>query len=104
MNTRPIVMKILLAALVFVIIGILVVLLGCATKCPKYDIVEWVLTPFGPIIVETEKDTYSEEFHSLELFKQGIGWITSEEWDELVEEYERQKRKQEKEDTKCQGM
>ena len=102
MYMKPIVLRILLAAVLFMIFIVAVVFSGCATKCPKYDTVEWVLTPFGPIIVETEKDTYSEEFHSLELFKQGIGWITSEEWDELVKEYERQK--QEKEDTKCQGM
>ena len=63
-----------------------------AILCPPQTIVEWVHFPFGSVVVETGKGFYSEEYHSLDLFIKGLGWITVEEY----EEWEKQEQDKEK--------
>jgi len=61
------------------IIGLFLLFTACAT-CPKYDVVILANSPFGPIVMGTEKGTYTEKYHSLEQFLNGEGWITLEEF------------------------
>ena len=66
---------------------ILLFLCGCAT-CPNYTVVEVLMTPLGPMFIQTEKDNYSEKNHSLEQFKEGTGWVTVQEYEAWLEELE----------------
>lgn len=58
------------------------------TLCPSQDIVEWIYTPYGAILTMTEKGLYAEDWHSLEKFKEGDGWITLEEYEAWLTEVE----------------
>ena len=79
------------------ILGLILLLTGCVTVCPKQSIVEMVWTPIGPMIVQTERDTYSEERHSEERFIEGTGWLTLEEYEGLTEKYKQEQSEVEKE-------
>ena len=77
-----------LTVLTIIALGVMLLgIQGCITVCPKQSVVEMVLTPFGPMIVETPKDTYNEKYHSEEQFLQGGGWLTLEEYEALTEKY-----------------
>lgn len=69
------------------ILGMILVFLGCAAVCPPQTVVKIVWTPFGPMTVQTERDTYCEERHSEKLFLRGDGWITLEEYKALVKKW-----------------
>lgn len=60
------------------------------TLCPSQDIVEWVYTPYGAMMIETQKNIYGEDRHSLEKFKEMDGWITLEEYEAWVAELEKE--------------
>ena len=60
------------------------------TICPPQDIVEWLHTPYGLAVIQTDKNFYSEKNHSIELFMQGQGWITVEEYKELEKQYQKE--------------
>ena len=68
----------------FIVFAVVFFFYGCATNkviCPSEDVVDFVLTPYGPIVLQTEKGRYStEENHSLEGFLALDGWITLEEY------------------------
>jgi hypothetical protein len=40
-----------------------------------------VYTPFGPMVMETERDSYCEERHSRQRFMRADGWLTLEEYE-----------------------
>ena len=40
------------------------------TICPPQDVIEWIITRYGAILILTEKGLYSEDRHSLERFKE----------------------------------
>ena len=67
----------------FIMFGLFSLFVSCA--CPKHDSIIAVFTPFGPMLIETEKDTFSEKNHSKEKFFIGEGWITTEEYENLIE-------------------
>ena len=58
------------------------------TICPPQDIIEWIITPYGAILVLTEKGLYSEDRHSLERLIDLDGWITLEEYEAWAIEIE----------------
>ena len=62
------------------ILGVFLLFTACA-HCPREDVVHAIITPFGPMVLKTEKGTYDAENHSLEQFKQFDGWITLEEYE-----------------------
>lgn len=67
----------------FIVFGLVFFFYGPAaspTACPKYDVVQLVMTPFGPMVIQTKKDSYAEKYHSLKQFKHFSGWITFEEY------------------------
>lgn len=66
---------------------------GCATTppcCPDLDVADLILTPYGPIVVITDKDHYCKDQHSLEKFLTGHGWITLEEYEAWKAELEKE--------------
>ena len=73
--------------LLLLALGMIFVFAGCST-CPKQDTVEMMWTPFGPMTVYTEKDSYSEERHGEEQFMKGNGWLTLEEYEDLIKKYQ----------------
>ena len=87
-----------LTALTIIALGVMLVFSSCVTVCPKQSVVEMVWTPIGPMVVQTERDTYCEERHSLERFLNGTGWLTAEEYDAYTEQF-----KQELEEEKPDG-
>ena len=64
------------------------------TICPAQDTIDMVWTPYGWIIISTEKDTYNQERHSLEKFIEGDGWITVEEYEAWQAELAEQEQKE----------
>ena len=69
------------------VLGVVLIFTGCATICPKQTVVETVWTPFGPMTIQIERDTFCEERHSEERFIEGNGWLTLEEYEALVKKY-----------------
>ena len=82
----------------FLILGVILVFLGGCTAnklmCPAQDTIDMVWTPFGSVIIQTEKGAYSKERHSIEKFKEGDGWITLEEYEAWVAELEKEQEAQ----------
>jgi len=72
---------------------------GCAS-CPKETTVELMMTPFGPMVLGTDKDRYSEDKHSMEQFMSGEGWLTLEEWELYIKEQEKAQGQKEVEELK----
>jgi len=76
------------------LIFVLLAFVSCA--CPKYNVVDRGMSPFGPIIIQTNKDHYNEKNHSLEKFLNSDGWITLEEFEawraEQIKKYQEQKK------------
>ncbi|MCK4782482.1 MAG: hypothetical protein KAV87_01940 [Desulfobacteraceae bacterium] len=66
------------------------------TICPPQDIIEWIITRYGAILILTEKGLYSEDRHSLERFIQMDGWITLEEYEAWAIEMEEASEQEEK--------
>ena len=75
----------------FILAVLLLFFVGGCGPCPNQDIVQCVITPFGLMVVQTDKNNYAEEFHSLEQFKDGTGWITLEEYKAWIAELEKER-------------
>ena len=68
--------------------------IGPEVSCPIQDIVEWFHSPSGSAVIQTEKNFYCEENHSIELFMQGQGWVTVEEYEAWLAEVEEEQKAQ----------
>ena len=70
---------------------------GCAANkvmCPAQDTIDIVWSPYGSMIIQTDKGAYSEDRHSLEKFKKGDGWITLEEYKVWIKKLQEKRTKE----------